>query len=117
MVLFQENLLVQSSPELISFCLKSSFTTIFSIAVEKSSLLLGLKYNTQSPPNSGNAPAFAQATGIPVAIASIIGKPTPSITDGKIQASAQEYNSGKCSCGKCPVKKMSERYGVLEMCF
>lgn len=60
-----------------------------------------------SPAISRKAPEEEHATGTPVAIASRTGSPTPSLTEGKMHASEFLYSSGKFSCGKYPVIKMS----------
>ena len=52
----------------------------------------------------GEGASLAQSTGIPVAMASKMGRPTPSAIEGKTEASAQ-IRALVPSWGKCPVKK------------
>ena len=109
-VFSQENLFTQSKPEEIIFFLSFVSSVIWIIKLDNSSILSGSKYTAHSPAISGKDPAFAHKTGIPVAMASITGSPTPSATEGNMHASAQEYNLGKFTWGKCPTKRISELY-------
>ena len=64
---------------------------------------LGSKNIAASPATSGRLDVLLQATGIPHDMASMMGSPKPSYSDGCTKTVAPLYRAGKCSSRTPPV--------------
>ena len=87
--IMKKSLLALAIGVLMTMLFRNSLSsTIFCIKAEIWSMLSESKYKGDVPPISFKAPSWEHKTGMLQAIASRIGKPTPSFTDGKRHASA-----------------------------
>ena len=98
----------------IDSCFKLGSVNNLSIKLVMLSIFVGLKVNFLSSISSAIEEELLPITGAPHFIASKIGKPNPSIKDGKIKRSQQLYKRLRSSSEMKPVKIIRDL--ILEGC-